>query len=272
MYSYVEIGPWSLTTYTLSHVVGVVVAGGLSYRALRRIDFRPLPALGTLIFLLLSAHIAAHVYHVAAHLVRYLTDSRGLFNFWNQGLAIHGGMIGAGLAILLLAGLTKRSPWSIADALAPPAALAFFFFRLGCYGRGCCHGVPCGEDFLFAGLTTRLIANMETSVHPTQLYAAGAALVLFILLCVLRRRKLFDGELVIVFLLFHSTQRFLIEFLRASHLKGQALLTLVSHSINLSQVFALAFFVLGIVLLVLRGPAIRERLRTRSLKGSPADE
>ncbi len=263
MYTHVDIGPWTLTTYTLSHVTGVLVAGGLSYREIRRIGFTPFPALGSLLFLVLAVHVTAHAYHVAVHLARYLTDPRGLFNFWNQGLAIHGGLIGAGLAILLVAGLGRCSPWQLTDALAPAAALALFFFRLGCYGRGCCHGLPCGEDFLFAGLSTKLIRNAEISVHPTQLYSAVATLILFAILWVLRRRKLFEGELGIIFLLFYSTQRFLIEFLRASHLEGRTPIILLSKPLNTNQVFAASFFVCGLVLLAFRWKVLREGVPER---------
>jgi len=267
VYPRIDIGPWNLTTYTVSHVVGILVAAALSYRELRRIEFHALHALGALVFLVFFTHVGAHAYHVLLHLARYLTDSRGLFNFWNRGLTIHGGMVGAGLALLLVSWISRRSPWQIADALAPAATLSLVFFRLGCLGRGCCSGQPCGEDFLFAGLTTKLIQNMEVSVHPTQLYAAAAALLLFAILWVLRKRKHFEGELVIVFLLYLGTQRFLLEFLRASHLKMHTSLTLFSQPLNTSQIFALAFFALGVVLLAFRWRAFMEGIGSRKKTG-----
>jgi len=238
-----------------------MVAAVLGYRELRRIEFNAYQALGILAFLVFMTHITSHAYHVLVHLPRYLTNSRGLFNFWNQGLTMHGGMVGAGLSLLLVSVLSKRSIWQVADALAPASALGLVFFRIGCFSRGCCHGLPCGEDFIFAGLTTKLISNMEVSVHPTQLYAAAAALFLFIVLWGLRQRKHFEGELIILSLLFMSMQRFFIEFLRDSHHRMPTPFTFLSQSLNVTQVISLVFFVLGLSLLGLRWRAFRQGSR-----------
>jgi len=252
-----DIGPWTLTTYSLFHAAGIVTAGTLGLRELRRLGFSVLSVLGILFLFLVFTHLAAHLYHVVTHRALYLTNPRGLFNFWNRGLAFHGGLAGATLAVLLAARMSRRSAWELADALAPPAALALFFFRLGCFSRGCCHGKPCGEGFPLAGWSTGLIRNVETSLHPTQLYGAAAALVLFVLLWMLRRRRHFPGELVIVFLLWVSTQRFLIEFLRDSHLRDRLPFPVLSLWLNASQLFALGFFLLGLILLALRYRAVR---------------
>ncbi len=265
MVPYIDIGPWTLTTYSLSHAAGVTVAALLSYRGLRRIGLSSLGALGMILFLFLTAHVTAHLYHVIAHRAMYLTNPRGLYNFWNRGLALHGGLTGAGLGLLLAAKLSGRSPWQLADAFAPPAALALFFFRLGCYGRGCCYGIPCGEGSIFSGLSVKLISNMEVSVHPTQLYSAAATLVLFVLLLALNRKKLFQGELSIAFLLFYPVQRFLVEFLRAPP-RGESPVQVFFLELNTNQLFALAFFSLGIVLLTLRQREIRNGIAARSPK------
>ena len=258
MHPYIDIGSLTLTTYTILHSVGIVAGSMLGYRRLKRLQISTFAAMGILLLLIFSAHLGAHVYHVAANLARFLTNPRGLFNFWNQGLSIYGGLIGGGLAILLCSRLSRRSIWQLGDALAPAAVLALIFFRVGCYTRGCCHGLPCGEDSIFAGLRTRLIGNVETSVHPTQLYSAAAALVLLVVLMGLGRRKFFEGELLIVFLLLYSTQRFIIEFFRASYLIGRTPITLFSAPLNWNQLFAGAFFALGLILLAVRWRALRE--------------
>jgi len=263
VYPYIDIGPWTLTTYTLSHAAGVAVAALLSFLSLRRIGLSTPASLGTIFFLFLLAHVSAHLYHVLTHRVTYLTNPKGIYNFWNRGLALHGGLAGAGLGLLVAGRLTGKSPWQLADVFAPPAALALFFFRLGCYGRGCCHGVPCGEDSIFAGLSVKLIQNTETSLHPTQLYSASAFLVLFVLLLVLNRTKRFQGELAIVFLLAYSVQRFLVEYLRASP-GGESPVHLFCLELNRNQLFALGFFLLGIVLLGLRWREIRAGFALRA--------
>jgi phosphatidylglycerol:prolipoprotein diacylglycerol transferase len=102
---------------------------------------------------------------------------------------------------------------------------------------------------------------METSLHPTQLYEAAAALVLFGLLRGLRRRKRIEGELLILFLLWSGAQRFLVEFLRDSHLQGRLPFSVVSVQLNTNQLFAIGFSALGVVLFFFRWHAFRKRIR-----------
>jgi phosphatidylglycerol---prolipoprotein diacylglyceryl transferase len=264
---HVRIGPWTLTLYTLFHAAGIVLAGTLGLRELRRIGFSVRSAASALLLFLVFAHAGAHFYHAVAQPVSDPGWSGGLLDFWTRGLALHGGLLGAGAAVLLASRIWSRSPWQFADALAPPAALALFFFRLGCFSRGCCYGRPCGERFLLAGWSTRLVHNVETSLHPTQLYEAAAALVLFGILWGLRRRKIFEGGLVISFLLGYGAQRFLIEFLRDSTLQGRLRFPVLFLQLNTNQLFALGFFALGAVLLLFRRQAFRKGLRRNAAPG-----
>ena len=71
--------------------------------------------------------------------------------------------------------------------------------RLGCFAAGCCYGKPTDVPWAVVFTNPLAAANVGTPLgiplHPTQLYEAGAELLILILLLVTERRgKLFAGR------------------------------------------------------------------------------
>jgi phosphatidylglycerol:prolipoprotein diacylglycerol transferase len=254
VYPRLLIGDHVFSTYTVAHIVGILLAFGLGLWQLRRIGYSPLDALLSLLLLAVTAHVSAHAYQVFAHPDFYAFHPEKRLDFWDGGFALHGGLLGSGLVLLGLAGVTRRSPWQLADALAPAAALALCCFRLGCWAHGCCGGLPAGDDFLLAGWSVKLIQNVERSLHPTQLYAACGALLLFVLLLSLRGRKRFEGQLAGLLLMGFSTLRFAVGFLRVEYEHLPHPLAGLGLPLTSPQLMALAFFALGLVILIARAP------------------
>ncbi len=98
-------------------------------------------------------------------------------------------------------------------ALALPAGEAFG--RIGCFINGCCFGVP----------TSSAIAVWQHDAwrHPTQLYMAFAAAIIFVALWQLRNRMECEGDLFKLYLILWGGSRFLIEFLRQRDVAAGAL-------------------------------------------------
>jgi phosphatidylglycerol:prolipoprotein diacylglycerol transferase len=106
-------------------------------------------------------------------------------------------------------------PWrTTLDALALGIPVGQFFGRIGCFMAGCCYGketsLPWGVTFT----DPQSLARLHASLHPTQLYEAGAGLALFLFLIRMEKKQSFDGQIFWLFLLLYSILRFLIEFLR----------------------------------------------------------
>jgi phosphatidylglycerol:prolipoprotein diacylglycerol transferase len=90
--------------------------------------------------------------------------------------------------------------WTTCDVFAPGIALGHAIGRFGCLMAGCCYGRPTTkpwgitfhEPFAAANVGTPL----EIALHPTQLYEAGAELlILAVLLATERRGRPFpDGR------------------------------------------------------------------------------
>jgi phosphatidylglycerol:prolipoprotein diacylglycerol transferase len=131
------------------------------------------------------------------------------------GLVFYGGLVGASVAYLIVARVRRLPVWSLADVLAPSIALGQCLGRLGCLMTGCCYGSACAWPWAI-----RFPADHETRgqpVHPTQLYEAGASLVLFAALAWFHPRKRFDGQVFALYLVLYAVMRGTVELFRGDY-------------------------------------------------------
>jgi phosphatidylglycerol:prolipoprotein diacylglycerol transferase len=138
-------------------------------------------------------------------------------DFLRSGGVFYGGLIGAVLTGYFLMKRYKLPWWKTADACAPGIAIGNFFGRQGCFSAGCCWGkpttLPWGVKFTEVG---HEITGVPTNsyLHPTQLYESFAMLIVFFFLLWLHRRKLFNGQVILLYTLLYAGIRFAIEFVR----------------------------------------------------------
>jgi len=132
-----------------------------------------------------------------------------VFAFREGGLTFMGGLILAVLGGIIYCYYRKINFLRYLDFFAPFIALGYAVTRIGCFLNGCCYGhitsLPWGVVFPAVDSFHR---------HPTQLYASGAALIIFFLLRVLKRYKFFDGFVFVLFIIFYGVYRFIVEFYR----------------------------------------------------------
>jgi phosphatidylglycerol---prolipoprotein diacylglyceryl transferase len=138
--------------------------------------------------------------------------------------------------------------WQTADCIAPGLALAQGLGRTGCFLAGCCWGTP--TQWPFAVTFTSELAHSITGVplhfrlHPTQLYEASLVLLVIPFLMWLRKTKTFQGEVILIYVLYYAVARFFLEFFRGDP-RGYYLNGLLSTS----QLIGLLLIPLAVLLL-----------------------
>ncbi len=144
-------------------------------------------------------------------------------DFLRSGGVFYGGLIGALITAYVGVRYYKLPWWTTADAGACGIALGQTIGRLGCFSAGCCWGKPTGGwwgvHFTEAGHEVTGVPIEDATgaalhLHPTQLYEAGATLLLFFFLLWLHKRKRFSGQVFLSYAIIYSILRFLIELLR----------------------------------------------------------
>ena len=101
--------------------------------------------------------------------------------------------------------------------------IVVFFVRVGCLLAGCCYGKP--TDFWLHLTFTNPLSDAGSKfqgipLHATQIYDMLNAVVIFIILHILARRRKFRGQITLSFLMLYAVGRGLIEFLRGDDDRG----------------------------------------------------
>jgi phosphatidylglycerol:prolipoprotein diacylglycerol transferase len=137
-----------------------------------------------------------------------------IFKIWQGGLFFFGGIIG-GIVILVWYGKRYQlSLWKLWDLWMPAAAIGQSIGRIGCFMAGCCYGKPTDLKWGVVFTHPNSLAPLNVSLHPTQIYSAISGFLIFLILLLLHSKKKFEGQVLLWFLILHSTARLAIERFR----------------------------------------------------------
>jgi phosphatidylglycerol:prolipoprotein diacylglycerol transferase len=214
-----ELGP--ITVYTYGVLLAAAYLLGLRL-AMNRARTRGLDANRVLdlgIYIIISALIGAKLLLLVTDFQTFRSDPRELLTLARSGGVFYGGLI---LAVAVALWYIRRIGlplWTTCDVFAPGIALGHVVGRFGCFFAGCCWGKPTTLPWGITFTNTFAAANVGTplneALHPTQLYEAGAELIiLFILLATERKGKPFAGRTFWLYMLMYAVSRFIIEFYR----------------------------------------------------------
>ncbi len=154
--------------------------------------------------------IGARLYYIVFNWDLYAGDFLKMINFREGGLAIHGGLI-FGMAMgALLCYIWKIRPLNALDLVVPSIALAQSIGRWGNYFNSEAHGGP--TDLPWAVYIDGI------GYHPTFLYESIWCLLLFFLLIYVDNHRKFEGQVLLLYGILYSLERFFVEALRTDSL------------------------------------------------------
>lgn len=191
-------------SYFVMLAAGFTLAVGLAIIRARRINIEAYNILMLGGFIGLSASAGAKLIIGIWQPEIFLSFNK----FAASGLSFHGGLIGGILGAILYGILAKLPVIKLFDLAAPSISLAYGITRIGCFLNGCCRGISTN---LFFGVK---FPDSATIVHPTQLYSSLASFLICIVLLLYEKRKRFEGEVFLLYLLLYSIYRFIVEFFR----------------------------------------------------------
>jgi phosphatidylglycerol:prolipoprotein diacylglycerol transferase len=171
------------------------------------------------IYIIIAALIGAKLLLLIVDFDQFRSSPAELLSLARSGGVFYGGLILA-VAVAFWYIARHRMPfWTTCDVFAPGIALGHITGRLGCFAAGCCYGRP--TDVAWAVTFTNPLAasNVGTPLgiplHPTQLYEAGAELlILGVLLATERRGRRFAGRTFWCYMFLDAISRYIIEIYR----------------------------------------------------------
>lgn len=209
----VELGPIRVGWYGLMYVFGFFASYLLVRYQMKKRDFgiSKLEVENLYFYLILGLTIGARLGYVLFYdLKMYLAEPLEIIAIWHGGMSFHGGLIGVLIVGILFSWKNMKSFWRITDLIIVTAPIGLGLGRIGNFINGELYGrvadVPWGMIFPKGGPLPR---------HPSQLYeSALEGGVLFIVLWLLKDKKLPAGGLLAIFLSLYGAFRFLVEFFR----------------------------------------------------------
>jgi phosphatidylglycerol---prolipoprotein diacylglyceryl transferase len=182
-----------------------------------------------------------------------------------SGLASHGATIGILLAIYFYSRSRKDQPFFwVADRISILAAVGATFIRIGNLMNSEIYGdrtsLPWG--FIFERETDPNLLPLVPR-HPTQLYEAIFAVLLFFITFSLwkkKRSEIPNGTITAVFLIVLFSSRFLIEFLKNSQKDFENTLFL-----NMGQLLSIPAIIVGIIILIIGNRTKRKNASVQSV-------
>jgi len=243
-----SLGP--ITVYTYGVLLAASYLLGLRFAMARArrwgMDANRVLDLG--IYIIIAALIGAKLLLVITDFDTFRGSPADLLTIARSGGVFYGGLISAIVVAFWYIHRYGLPFWTTCDAFAPAIALGHVTGRLGCFAAGCCYGKPTNVPWAVVFTNPAAAANVGTplgvALHPTQLYEAGAELVILVLLLATERRgHRFPGRTFWLYMILYAISRYIIEFYRGDP-RG------VVFGVSTSQFISLILAPLAIAMLI----------------------
>jgi phosphatidylglycerol---prolipoprotein diacylglyceryl transferase len=171
------------------------------------------------IYIIIAALVGAKLLLLVVDFDQFRQSPAEILSLARSGGVFYGGLILALVTAFWYIHRHKLPLWTTCDVFAPGIALGHVTGRLGCLAAGCCYGKPTTLPWGITFTNPLAAANVGTPLgiplHPTQIYEAGAELlILGFLLSFERRGRPFAGRTFWAYMLLYAISRFIIEIYR----------------------------------------------------------
>lgn len=242
-----DLGFIKIYWYSITMLLGVVAGIVVAFLEIKRkkIDIKKFQDMA--FYAIIFGFIGARIYYVLFNLDYYIANPTEIIMVWHGGLAIHGGIIGAVIAIYIYCKKHELSFIEMLDICAPALLIGQIIGRWGNFFNSEAHGGIVSRSFLESiHLPNFIIEGMNIGgvyYHPTFLYESLLNLVCFIILILLRRnKKIRLGTITGIYFIWYSIVRFFVESLRTD--------SLMLGSLRMAQIISIVLFIIGIVLII----------------------
>ena len=203
-----NIGPLTIHAFGLMVALAFLVATLLAVREAKRRRLDSERIYGLVIWLIVGGIFGSRILYVIGNWSYFFPhDIFAIFKVWEGGMDWIGGFLGAIVTGFLYLKFNRLKFWKYADTLAPSIAIGHAIGRIGCI---------LGDGGHVGKLTTMpwgFLVNNEIR-HVTAWYGLILESFNFFILWKLRKKKYFDGFLLMTYIFIYSIGRFIIDFFR----------------------------------------------------------
>ena len=237
-----SIGPFTIHGYGLMIGIGVMAALLTGDKRAQKRGMNGDLIYGLTFVAVILGFLAARVLFIITEFKDFLLNPKAYIT--GSGFVVFGGIMGGILSVIGYCKIKKVRAIDYIDLMAPSVALAQGFGRLGCLLAGCCYGRET-DSWIGVVFPAGSMAPAGVKLLPTQLFSAGADLLMFIVLFLLvNSKKYIKGVPMAVYLTGYAIGRSIIECFR-SDARGAV------GGLSTSQFISIFTGIAGFVLLVI---------------------
>lgn len=215
----------SVSAYMLACVAACLMIPAIIIIRRKRFGMKLWQALAFCVAVIIAGFLGCHALYLLENIDVLLRDG------WRfRGVSFFGCLLFSPSITVLLARIFKIPVGNATDLLADGLPPFLGTVRIGCYFAGCCGGIP------------RLLENGRIFVPPVQLVECGFDFLIFGVILILEKKRIFDNFRLPVFFVLYAPVRFVLEFFRRTEKNILGL--------SLAQIYSVAIFVLGAALLI----------------------
>ena len=196
--------------YGILMAIGMIFGTLIALKEAKRVGIKEDNILDLAIIAIPVGLISARLYYVIFNWEYYFNSPSQILNFRGGGMAIHGALIGGVLAGYIFSRYKKIDFFKLADTVILGMPLAQAIGRWGNFINKEAHGGP-------TDLPWGIMVD-GVKVHPTFLYESIWDFCIFIFLYIFRKKKSYEGEVIVLYVILYSLGRFFIEGLRTDSL------------------------------------------------------
>lgn len=217
--------------YGVLMATGMILGTLIAIKEAKRVGIKEDDVLDLAIFAIPAGLLGARLYYVIFNWEYYSQNVSQILNFRGGGMAIHGALIGGILTGYIFTKIRKIDFLKMADTVLLGMPLAQAIGRWGNFINGEAHGGP-------TDLPWGIVVD-GVKVHPTFLYESIWNLGIFIFLWMFRKKKQYEGQIIVYYITLYSLGRFFIEGLRTD--------SLMIGPLRMAQVISLVCVIGGII-------------------------
>ncbi len=218
-------------TYGFMIALGILAAFIIALRMSRKFGLQSDDLSSLFIWVFIAAFVGGRLFFYFEDFGYYLENPSKMMRIKGGGFVFYGSLIFAVPTIMWWLKRRKIPIRPFLDILAFAGPVVHSFGRIGCLMAGCCHGKVCHS---FVGITFSdphsMARPLNTPLYPTQLFDIGVNLLILITVIILRKRKQFEGQLFLIYLLMYAVGRSVVEMYRGDEARGFVFDGWLSHS------------------------------------------
>jgi phosphatidylglycerol:prolipoprotein diacylglycerol transferase len=217
-----HIGPIAIHWYGILLVIAIIAAMLLARSEAKRRGENPDHIYTAMLIAVPLGFIGARIYHVVDQWSYYSQNLTKIFG--GAGLGIFGAVIGGAIGMIIYTRWKKLSTLRWFDICAPGIILAQAIGRWGNYFNQEVYGKPTDLPWAIYIAPENRVAGYESfeHYHPLFAYESFLNLIGCIMLLVVGRKyksRLLDGDIFCLYVIYYSTIRFGLEWLRIDNWK-----------------------------------------------------